>query len=249
MGAFLKRQDENTCIISNLNKNVEKNRTAARECLEIIISTIKYLVRQDIALRGKDEKSGNFIELLRLRAESNDNLKSWLAKFDVEKTRQRLYLTHDIQNKIISDISREIFLQLKFKIRPSKYFGLICDGTQDVAGLEQKCVSIRYVDEDLVPHESFARLYSTTETTGQSIANMLKDVCIRFGLSVEYLRGQVYDSTSNMSGAYNGAQAILLKEQPLANYTHCISHCTNLVAACWVHQLFAWYARCSIIFE
>ena len=43
--AFLKRQDESTCIISHLNKNVEKSQTAARECLEIIISTIKYLVR------------------------------------------------------------------------------------------------------------------------------------------------------------------------------------------------------------
>ena len=99
-----------------------------------------------------------------------------------------------------------------------------------MAGLEQECVSIRYADEDLVPHESFVGLYSTTETTGQSIANMLKDVCIRFGLSVEYLRGQAYDGAGNMSGAYNGAQALLLKEQPLAHYTHCISHCTNLVA-------------------
>ena len=91
-------------------------------------------------------------------------------------------------------------------------------------------MSIRYVDENLVPHESFVRLYSTTETTGQSIANMLKDVCIRLGLSVEYLRGQVCDGASNMSDAYNGAQAILLKEQPLAHYTHCISHCTSLAA-------------------
>ena len=83
--------------------------------MEIIISTIKYLVCQGIALRGKDEKSGNFIKLLRLQAESNDNnLKSWLAKFDGEKTRQRLYLSDDIQNEIISNVSREISLQLKF---------------------------------------------------------------------------------------------------------------------------------------
>ena len=60
-----------------------------------------------------------------------------------------------------------------------------------MAGLEQECVSIRYVDEDLGPHELFAGLYSTTETTGQSIANMLQDVCIRFGLSVEYLLGKL----------------------------------------------------------
>ena len=49
---------------------------------------------------------------------------------------------------------------------------------------------------------------------------------------MEYLQGQAYDGASNMSGAYNGAQAILLKEQPLAHYTHCISHCTNLAAGC-----------------
>ena len=36
--AFLKGQDENTRIISHLNKNIEKNQTAARECLEIILN-------------------------------------------------------------------------------------------------------------------------------------------------------------------------------------------------------------------
>ena len=51
-------------------------------------------------------------------------------------------------------------------------------------------MSIRYVDKDLVPHESFVGLYSTTETTGQSIANMSKDVCIRFGLSVNICEGR-----------------------------------------------------------
>ena len=68
---------------------------------------MKYLVRQRIALRGKNDRRGNFVELLRLRAEDNDNLKSWIAKFDAEKRRQRLYLSHDIQNEIISDISRK----------------------------------------------------------------------------------------------------------------------------------------------
>ena len=47
---------------------------------------------------------------------------------------------------------------------------------------------------------------------------------------MKYLREQVYDGASNISGAYIGAQAILLKEQPLAHYTHCIPHSTNLVA-------------------
>ena len=35
-----------------------------------------------------------------------------------------------------------------------------------------------------------------------------------------------------MSGVYNRAQAIIVIEQPLAYYTHCMSHCINLVALC-----------------
>ena len=49
---------------------------------------------------------------------------------------------------------------------------------------------------------------------------------------LENLRGQVYDGASNMNGAYNGAQAIILREQPLVYYTLCMFHLTNLVAFC-----------------
>ena len=105
--AILKKQDKSACIISHLNKQVKVKQTAAKKCLKIIISTMKYLVRQRIALSGKNDRSENFVNLLRLRAEDNDNLKSWIAKFDAEKRLQQLYLSHDIQNAFIS---REISL-------------------------------------------------------------------------------------------------------------------------------------------
>ena len=43
------------------------------------------------------------------------------------------------------------------------------------------------------------------------------------------LRGQYYDGASNVSAVYKGTQALILKEQPLAYYTHCSSHRLNLV--------------------
>ena len=183
-------------------------------------------------LCGKNDRRGNFVELLRLRTEDNDNLKSWIAKFDEEKRRQRLYLSHDIQNEIISDISKEISLLLKYEVLQSKYFCLMCDGTRDMSGMEQECVSIRFVDHDFVPQEVFVGLYQINETTGQNVAAILKGVCIRYSLSLKIFRGQVFDGASNMSGAYNGAKAIVLREQHLAYDTHCKSHCTNLVAFC-----------------
>lgn len=35
---------------------------------------------------------------------------------------------------------------------------------------------------------------------------------------------------ANMSGIYNGAQAEVKKDQPLAHYVHCISHYVNLAS-------------------
>ena len=53
---------------------------------------------------------------------------------------------------------------------------------------------------------------------------------IRLCLPIENLRGQSYDESSNMSGRYNGVQALICQEQPLTYYTHCIDHRVNLVA-------------------
>ena len=102
--------------------------------------------------------------------------------------------------------------------------------------MKQECVLIRFVYQDFVPQVVFVGLYQINEITVQNIAAILKEVCIRYGLSLENLRGQVYDGASNMSGAYNGAQAIIIREQPLAYYTHCMSHCANLVAF-WIIAL------------
>ena len=58
---------------------------------------------------------------------------------------------------------------------------------------------------------------------------MLKDVLIKLCLPIENVRGQWYDGASNFSGRYNGVQALICQEQPLAYYTHCIAHRVNLV--------------------
>lgn len=44
----------------------------------------------------------------------------------------------------------------------------------------------------------------------------------------EYLIGQRYDGASNMSGKYNGVQAILREKYSKAIYVHCTAHTLNL---------------------
>ncbi|PIK41115.1 putative zinc finger MYM-type protein 1-like [Apostichopus japonicus] len=60
---------------------------------------------------------------------------------------------------------------------------------------------------------------------------MLKDVLIRTQLPLANLRAQTYDGASNMSGEFNGCQAEIKKQQPLALYTHCGAHVTHLITS------------------
>ena len=58
---------------------------------------------------------------------------------------------------------------------------------------------------------------------------MLKDVLIRYHLDVNDCRGQSYDGASNMAAIVNGVQRQILNDCPLAYYTHCGAHITNLI--------------------
>ena len=108
---------------------------------------------------------------------------------------------------------------------------MIVDGTQDVQGLEQESICVRYVDANYGVHEDFVGLYNIAETTGASLSNMTQDALLRLNLPITDLRAQTYDDASNMSGKYTGCQARIKEVQPLAHYTHCGAHVTHLVCS------------------
>ena len=76
----------------------------ARVGLEMIFTTLKYLARQGLAIRGHSEGDGNFTQLLRMRRPTSDleapNL--FLKKLPGS------YTSHDIQNEILSLFSQQI---------------------------------------------------------------------------------------------------------------------------------------------
>ncbi len=182
------------------------------------------LARQGNALRGHDNKEGNFHQLIKYKAEDDDELTSWLQRpnnFTSPKIQNEVLKI--VSNTIVHDITKEILLL------PVVQYSLIIDGTQDAAGFEQESFCLRFVDKDLQPREEFIGLYQVTSTTGENIASVAKDVLIRLNLPLSQLRGQTYDGAANMSGRMQGVQAHLKKDQPLAVYVHCGPHCVNLI--------------------
>ncbi|KAL4118873.1 hypothetical protein QTP88_011755, partial [Uroleucon formosanum] len=92
---------------------------------------------------------------------------------------------------------------------------------KEVNECKQMSLLIRYVDLKLcLLKENCICFVPVYECTGENLANTIIQKLKEIGLSLEFLRGQGYDSGANMSGKYFGVQARILNLQPKATYTH-----------------------------
>ncbi|KAK0144414.1 hypothetical protein N1851_017198 [Merluccius polli] len=85
------------------------------------------------------------------KAEDDVLLAKWLQRS------QKEYISPQIQNEILSTMSNNIVIGIADTIRdlPVIQYAVIMDGTQDISGQEQESICLRYVDNDLKPHEEF----------------------------------------------------------------------------------------------
>ena len=211
-------------VTVQLSKQKAAEQASARAALLTIFSSIRYLARQGLALREHSEEQGNLMQPLTLRSEDNSNLTAWLS-------RNTNFLYPDSQNEIIELLSRSVQREIVHAVTTSsKQFAVIIDGKQDCSGTEKESICLRYVDNHLLVHEVFVGLYSPPNTTGQTLAAVVTDVLTRQALPIENVRAQTYDGAANMASQFNGCQAIISRQYPLAIFFHSAAHCANLVA-------------------
>lgn len=227
--AMMQIQQTNAAPPVNAQLSTQKaaDQAAARVALVKLLSSVRFLARQGLALRGHDEAEGNLMQLLQLWSEDVRSLQSWCS-------RTTSFLSPDSQNEILQMIemmSHSVLRRITDTIKStSVQFAVVVDGMQDCSGDEQESVCIRHVDAELNVRETFMGFITPPDTTAQSLANAITDVLLRLTLPVANLRAQTYDGAANMSGAYGGCQALIRHDNPLALFFHCSAHCANLVA-------------------
>ena len=207
-----------------MSKGLLREQKQSRTSLLKLISSLKYLTGQGLAIQGRSSCDENF-ELLNLCSGDIEGLRSWLA-------RKHNYTSHHIQNDILRIMCHMILKKIMRDVsNQSKIFGIIVDGTQDIQGKEQQSICVRYVSDIFDIKEEFLGLYNADSTNGKAICAMILDALIRLQLPIENLRSQTYDGAANMSGKFCGCQAKVKKHQPLARFVHCGAHVTQLVVA------------------
>ncbi|XP_063417365.1 52 kDa repressor of the inhibitor of the protein kinase-like [Mytilus trossulus] len=217
-----------------------KKAEVVRKNREILSSVIKCVIlcgRQNLPLRGhrddsqhvgdKNTNSGNFQALLYFRIDSGDvNLKRYLENCP----RNATYRSKTIQNEIIDCIKDCIVDDLLAEVKDSGFYSISADEKADISNTKQLSICLRFVDKSSNIREVFMGFLDVTpDTSGKSIAENILLTLTDWGLDIQDCRGQTYDGAGNMAGKINGAAAIITNTNAKALYTHCNSHCLNLV--------------------
>ena len=177
-------------------------------------------------------EDGNFIQLTKWAAKSNPILNTHIQSC----ARNATYLSPTIQNEFIGCLENEVREKLVAQCNQSLFFSVMADETTDCSTVEQLSICVRYLKASQQSKfevcEEFVGFAEVKDTCASTIADTILSKLRLWGFDLSKLRGKGFDRASNMSGyiSADGVQARIQTELPAAKYfTHCFSHCLNLV--------------------
>ncbi|XP_063802615.1 zinc finger MYM-type protein 1-like [Pseudophryne corroboree] len=203
------------------------------QILRRILSTIKLLSSRGLAFRGNDEiigsvHNGNYLGCLEFLAEYDPFLAEHIQMHANKGRGHVSYLSSTICDEFIEVIGQQVLRQIITEIKTSKYYSVSVDSTPDISHTDQLTLIFRYVLPN-GPIERFTKFIPVRGHTGEHLANTLLLFLEENGISIQDCRGQSYDNASNMSGKYNGMQAMICQKNVLAEYIPCYGHSLNLI--------------------
>lgn len=104
----------------------------SRVALKLIFSSIRFLLTQGIAIRGKTEETSNLRQLLLERAMDVLALEKWLNRPEKYK-----WISPEISNEIIMDFSLALQRIISKELKQTTFFAVMMDETSDISNKEQ----------------------------------------------------------------------------------------------------------------
>ncbi|XP_026429096.1 zinc finger MYM-type protein 1-like [Papaver somniferum] len=194
-------------IDKHVQEQINKEQQRVIEIMDSVMDGVMYLAKNSLAFRGGSDKiytrnNGNFLSLMEVIAKHDPVLNIHLRRI-VKKETHYHYLSHKLQNELITMVADKIKSSIVEKIRNAKYYSIILDFTPDRSHEDQMYIVVRCVDVSQVPakvEEFFLGFLNVDDSTGECLFSELEDVLEKLILNIDDIRGQGYDNGSNMKG-------------------------------------------------
>lgn len=221
------RINTNQQVTNILNASILEKR---RYYLKGIISTILFLAKNELPLRGDWNSEGNkefgLFQALFERDLEKDEFLRHCQRVMPENAK---YTSPLIQNEVIQIISDMLREKIVSEINNSTYLTLLADGTKDKNGQEIISISFRYI-KDGKPVETLIGFWKAEDISAKGITALIVDKIVKYGIAYAKIICQCYDGAFVMSGDKGGVQTLLQQHFNMKiPYVHCFNHRLHLV--------------------
>lgn len=225
-------------VNDRLHQITQSTSARNRRVVYVSIKCLKYLASEMVAIRGHKSDDGKFLHLFREFAEFDAASAAYLEM--LSRMRSAEYMRKPEINLLSPMNIRRLLVTMRdmvvdkilAEVQKTKTCSIISDGTQDESKLEAQCVIVRYLEETscgLRPVERLIDIFTTGDTSGQTLSNRILQILREKKVSLEWIVGQSYDGAGNVRGKYSGLKTLILQEAPRALYVWCSAHRLNLV--------------------
>uniref|UniRef100_A0A8D0P939 THAP-type domain-containing protein n=1 Tax=Sus scrofa TaxID=9823 RepID=A0A8D0P939_PIG len=204
-----------------------------KEYLKSLFEILILMGKQNIPLDGHEADDipeglftpDNFQALLECRINAGEEV---LRKRFETTAVNTLFCSKTQQKQMLEICESCVREETLREVRDSHFFSIITDDVVDIAGEEHLPVLVRFVDEAHNLREEFVGFLPYEADAEILAVKFHTTITEKWGLNMEYCRGQAYIVSSGFSSKMKVVASRLLEKYPQAIYTLCSSCALNM---------------------